>query len=513
MKRSIMLFIAFLLTSQCSDLLNFTDCTYDASTSHLEYICDGSSVGDRYAQRTMRYLYCNNYTLGITRSNVRILSFNNCKSPQLDQYFGLYPLRRLRNFNISAMEIETLDGEVFETNQLLEVLIASHNSIGSIPADFFTHLPELVEIDFSYNNISQLGPELFDNVAKLRSINFAHNEIWEYLEDLELVDFNYNRIISIEANLLDSNKELKILNLNNNQLWRLNCEFLLTLHSHSLTILVNTLYYLTTGCRNEHVHMESNVTISPNETTQSALKITNGQFEWTFSETDFKNVKSLNFSNSPMNHIAALLEITSTELSTLDLSNTSMSCELAEKTFRKLKCLQRLYLNRMNLTNFEFKIFSHQKRLVKLDLSSNNLSSIDFRLFFRNFQQLVSLNLEENNLTEIDTITYTHFPKLIELAISKNRFSCDYLRKFSFQWPQLELIKNPSNQTGGAHMNGVDCIREIMNNDNAIGTHDKEKIKVVFENHLNKLYELYENSSSDFNFDHFNCMLVCMRRF
>lgn len=250
MKCSIFLFIQFVLTSRGFALLNYTDCIYDENTLHLEYICDGD-VGERYNQRTLNYLYCNNYSSGIIRSKICILSFHDCKSPQRNEYFGLYPLKSLRIFNISSMGVKTLNGKVFETNEF-EVPIRNINE--------------------AHHEILELHSQLFLNQL-----------------DLESIDISNNRNFSIENDLFSSNKQLKSLNLNNNRLLGLKCDFL-------LTILVNSIHFLKTDCPNENAHIQSNIAISSNESapTPSALKIANGQFEWIFSKMDFTKEKYLN---------------------------------------------------------------------------------------------------------------------------------------------------------------------------------------------------------------------------
>lgn len=499
MKYSIILFIQLISSLHSVHSRYFSDCAYDKNTSRVEYIC-GGSLGERFGQRTSTVLYCDNYSGGINRSDLHIVTFNGCQNVQYDA-LGLSYFPNIRIFNISSIGIEALVEEMFESNEHLEIFLASHNKIESIPSALFAYKLKLMAVDFSYNKIRQLASDIFDSAPALKTIRLAYNEIIElhkqlffYLDDLELIDISGNRIFSIESSLLSSNKKLKSLILNNNPLVRLKCEFLLALRSYSMTIFVNFLYHFQANCENESEHTKFNVIISSNESTPSALTVDHGNFEWSFNETDFMKIQNLNFSNSHVQNIAALLEGASTGLMTLDLSNTFVG-ELTEKTFYKFSNLQFLHLSRTNLSNFQFGTFYHQKSLKTLDLAYNNLKTVDFQLFLRNFQQLESLNLEGNDLTEIDTITRTHFPKLTELAISKNRFSCDYLVKFLLKWPELKLIHNPSNRT--VHVGGVDCMHEneiVENghNDNGmvIRNHNNQSNNAVTETHLKELYAI-----------------------
>lgn len=277
-----------------------TDCTYDTTTSHVEYICD-SKTGVHFHRRNLKFLYCNNYPYGINRENVSILSFHGCRDSGIDDKFKIF--KSLHTFNVSTWGIRHMNSKTLSNFNYLENFIASHNNIENISPDFFMHTPELMEIDLSYNNIRLL-----------------------------------------EYNLLISNEKLMSLNLRNNPLMRISCEFLMTLNSHLLTISFNTLDTLKTNCLNEKAHINSSVTISSDKSTTTALKICNGQFEWIFTEADFNHIYRLDFSNSDMKNISALLEAANPQTSELNLSNRFVG-KLNEKTFQKFKSLKFLYLS------------------------------------------------------------------------------------------------------------------------------------------------------------------------
>lgn len=434
------------------------DCSYEPATYHVQYICD-VETGANFNRKTYQTLYCSNYSLGINRANIRILTFINCKRQKLaNEYFDVFP--SLRVLNISNTDIESIYAYDLKFSKFLEEFIASHNQLTSIPMDLFSHTSELISLNFSHNQILQLDPFVFDNVRKLKTIDFSFNSIEELnkrlfsnLPDLEYLDFSSNRIYMIDSNLLSNNKKLNILNLNNNHVEELSCDFLMKLaNASTLEVSINTLKSLENGCSNENTHFYMNISISPDEPT-TTLKIAETQFKWTFSSIDFVKLRHLNFSSGQTENISMIIQKASPQLESLDLSNNFIG-ELTDDTFSRFVNLKRLYLSRTNLSNFQFATFYHQRNLEVLDISYNNLNKIDFYLFLRNFQHLKSLDLEGNNLTEIDSITRTHFPNLSILAISKNNFTCDYLVKFLLQWHDLVLVDNPSNQI---NMGGVDC--------------------------------------------------------
>lgn len=466
------------------------DCSYDEHSKHVEYICD-VIPGSNFNQRTDKFLYCNNYSPGIDRGRIRILSVLNCREDRLGvDYLDVFT--DLRVLNISSVNLETIHADDLKHSKYLEQIIVAQNRLTTIPASLFSYTTELTSLDFSYNQIRELDPFLFDVAHKLTTINFSYNSIemlnkriFSKLIDLEAIDFSDNKIQTIENPLLIYNKKLKSFNLRNNQIFHFECEFMLTLtDAPMLQISLNTLIDLKTKCANERTHMEFNVESSPIESS-TTLKIADGEFEWIFSKMDYMKLRNLNFSNSHIKNISALLEEASAELTTLDLTNTFVGV-LNEKTFQKFTNLNFLYLSRTNLSNFKFETFYHQRNLHVLDISYNNLNSIDFYLFLRNFQYLESLNLEGNNLTDIDSITGAHFPKLSTLAISKNRFSCAYLVKFLLQWHDLKLVDNPSSNQ--MHIGGVDCFqRYSIENQNHTNGSNNSQINYSTENHTKDL--------------------------
>lgn len=393
MKTLVLIFLHLVFVYvQSASAFSWVDCSYDIDTEHVEYICDGDH-GVRFSRRNPEFLYCNNYEFGIDRELVRELSFRECRGAQPK----MSPFVNIRSYNLSHSGLQCLNTISMQTHRYLETFIVSNNELSGMPADLFKFTSEIIEIDFSNNKVGAIDPFIFEKTNKLKTIRFAHNKIAELhgrlfsnLPNLKFIDFSNNRIKMIEHNLFDYNKKLKIAIFMNNQIKRLDCEFLpRVLGVRSLNISLNTLTELQTECGNESMQIELNVTLLPNETTTSTLRIADDKFEWIFTEADFMKLRKLNLSNSHMKHIPSLLEGASTELITLDLSNTFVG-ELDEKTFLKFTHLQNLYLSRTNLSNFQFATFYHQTNLRVLDLSDNGLNSIDFHLFERTFQHLES---------------------------------------------------------------------------------------------------------------------------
>lgn len=168
-----------------------------------------------------------------------------------------------------------------------------------------------------------------------------------------------------------------------------------------------------------------------------------------------------------------MIALLGSSIETLDLSSNFIGTPNAQ-TFKRFTNLKYLNLSQTNLPSFLYATFFNQQKLQVLDLSYNHLKKIDFRKSLRNFKDLNTLNLEGNDLTDVNSVTNTIFPKLSSLAISKNRFSCDYLSTFLLQWNDLQLRKNPSNET---HIDGVDCHEEVQSTTKSVNVKDGPELQ------------------------------------
>lgn len=500
-------FILFVSILSGSTAFMLSDCYFNESQYHVEYICDVRQ-GIQFSRRNNQYLYCENYKSGIKRGEIQILSFSNCKQNEITSaYFDVFT--SLRIINISFTDIEKIYPHDLKYNVHLECIIASHNRLSSLPANLFVQLIDLIELDFSYNRITELSSHMFDYSRKLRKLQFSFNSISELaasifanMPELEFVDFGNNHIQRIDNDLFAHNKKLKTFRINDNQVKRLECAFLVTLTTttHSMHLFVNSIETFELSCNTNGKQLDMSIELLSDES-KTRLQTTNNGLNWIFNDSDFLKIRHLNLSSGQSSNITPIIQAASTKLETLDLSNNFVG-QLNTSTFAKFTNLKTLNLSRTNLTNFQYATFYHQRSLQMLDISYNNLNKIDFYLLLRNFRDLTSLNLEGNNLTEIDTVTRSHFPKLSTLGISKNSFSCEYLVQFLLQWHDLTLLENPSNQT---HIAGTDCIHRnsiapkemlMMTEESAIFSNlssqvdDSKHVNNHLEDHLEELQKI-----------------------
>nr|XP_033778692.1 leucine-rich repeat-containing protein 38 [Geotrypetes seraphini] len=134
-------------------------------------------------------------------------------------------------------------------------LLAAHNHIGALPADFFVYYGDLVYLDLrnnclaaleagtfassarlvfldlSYNALTQLGVGTFGSAQKLLKLSLSHNNLsevdeaaFEGLESLQVLELQQNRLRSLAVGALDALPALRTLRLDGNP-WLCDCDF------------------------------------------------------------------------------------------------------------------------------------------------------------------------------------------------------------------------------------------------------------------------------------------------
>ena len=146
--------------------------------------------------KALRYLYIDSFQFGISPmiklSNLKILSFNNCKSINMQTMFS----------------------------EKLEILHLKGNKISNLDILVNVNFKGLKELDLSYNNISDIG--LLENLKleKLEKLNLGRNNI-SNIYILESVNFKELKELNLSANNISyicilKFEKLEILNLERN---------------------------------------------------------------------------------------------------------------------------------------------------------------------------------------------------------------------------------------------------------------------------------------------------------
>lgn len=387
------------------------------------------------------------------------------KFMEIIQYFGNLSHLILNNMHLTNITFNA-------TASKLKLLELSGNKFNSLSFD--GKFEYLEKFDASHNNLIEIQPSIFNSIPNVADINLSNNKISTFtsetfsnLEHLQILDLSNNLIQLIDGKLFENNKKLKKLRLENNSITRIDCNMF-----DLFSLQENTEKQKNEGKIGNFKDNWRNLIEIDLSCMKNSLEIDlddkNGvifrrddNLGFRCSKETLQRLKYLNISGLHLQNTPKLLEFLGSSLQTLDVSSNFIG-QINVQTFEKLTNLQVLQLSQTNLSNFGFETFYHHRKLHILDLSYNQLKKLNFTLLFRNFKDLYTLNLEGNYLTEVDTVTKMIFPNLTTLAISKNNFSCDYLATFLFQWHNLRLIHNPSNQT---NIDGVDCYHKVQGSD------------------------------------------------
>lgn len=104
------------------------------------------------------------------------IQFKNCRFRQVNsQYFTFF--NSLQKFNISDVELESLQPASFQGATILTNLIASHNQLTEIPARLFAAASKLTQADLSNNLIERVDSSAFEAVNQLLVLDLSHNNI------------------------------------------------------------------------------------------------------------------------------------------------------------------------------------------------------------------------------------------------------------------------------------------------------------------------------------------------
>jgi Leucine-rich repeat (LRR) protein len=169
---------------------------------------------------SLKYLTinCQNY------SELTILVVNRTKIKQINEAFFRH-MPNLVEIDFSFNKIEHIEENTFGHQKKLEKIFLSQNHLRKVRANTFEHLAALTLIDLHHNEISVIETNAFIKLPNLNRLLLSFNElteikseIFEHLPKLEEIDFHYNKISSCE---FSSMSNLKKLDLSRNRLKRI----------------------------------------------------------------------------------------------------------------------------------------------------------------------------------------------------------------------------------------------------------------------------------------------------
>ncbi|XP_073685268.1 toll-like receptor 8b [Garra rufa] len=398
-------------------------------------------------------------------------------------------LSKLQDLRLSGNSLQTINSSWFRNLPLLKYLYLSFNSLISEleSGQFFSVLPKVEVVDFSYNNPSQT----FNQRLKL-SKDFAS---LQSLQTLHLEGYIFHELCEEDLRPLFGLRNLSVLNLGVNFLQRVNLSVFSNFHNLSLISLIDNRLTFTNPfqrqeCRsdvfsedNEGHHREGpyihtneqfrhyppftkaeclatgavldlsrnniyhvNPIIFTGAENITCLNLSSNFIASYFNGTEFADFPKLKYLDLSHNRVymrsdSALNELK--ELEVLDLSHNKHYFEVAgvrnSLTFmEKLPLLKVLNLswNEINsLTNKTLKSGS----LKELQFQANRLDIMwkkdrGFKGIFKSLSNLTHLDISLNKLSEIPDDIFSYFPKTLKyFSISKNTLA-------NFEWEQLKYL-------------------------------------------------------------------------
>lgn len=398
-------------------------------------------------------------------------------------------LSKLQDLRLSGNSLQTINPSWFQNLTMLKYLYLSFNSLISEfeSGQFFSVLPKVEVVDFSYNNPSQR----FYHRLKL-SKDFYR---LESLETLHLEGYIFHNLCEEDLRPLFGLRNLSVLNLGVNFLQNLNLSVFRNFHNLSLISLIDNRLTFTSpfrrqACRSDvlsddnegdrregpYIHTNEQFRHYPPFTkveclaTGPVLDLSRNniyhinQIFFTGAEnitclnlssnfiasyfngtefTHFPRIKYLDLSHNRvyMRSDSALNELK--ELQVLDLSHNKHYFEVAgvRNSLTFLENLQ--FLKVLNLSWNEINSLTNKTlksdSLKELQFQANRLDIMwkkdrGFNSLFKSLSNLTHLDISYNKLSEIPDDIFSYFPRtLTYLSMSKNTLA-------DFEWEQLKYL-------------------------------------------------------------------------
>ncbi|CAH1781886.1 unnamed protein product [Owenia fusiformis] len=454
---------------------------------------------------------------------------NKIKTVEVDAFFGL---GKVHSLNLRNNTIENLEDGTFKPLKNLMTLFLSFNKLTKIGSGVLNGPQMLSELHLNSNNFKELKNKTFENVATL-----------EYL------DLNDNSISQIESQVFFGLLGMVQLNFNNKlkEMTPETLEQLIKALVHPVSIMTmslsdnkikalpdQTFKSLTMlGTLNlTHNDLE---TISPNAFGAPGkiikLMLSGNKFKSVMSNT-FKDFTGLTDLYLDLNKIEfcqtdafkganrlntlyldnnVIKEINNSDiwtglgsLKTLRLNNNQINA-LQDKTFIKLKSVEKLRLDFNRIATISTLAFEGLNKLANLSLSNNKIESIDGEVF-RQITGLKHLDLSHNLIKNVGEQTFTPLGSIQALLLLDNRiesFQPNALAHMSAldkvhlennslaSVPQLTLTENRQIKlylTG----NGITSLPLNTNKQFVYIEYEKEEASCSC-GQLNKLFNTYES--------------------
>lgn len=123
-----------------------------------------------------------------------------------------------KRLHAEEFSLTTLDGlENIKNFEILERLLLKDNLIQAVPRNFFSHCPQLTELDLSDNLITTIPSGVFDSLTHLEILNLANNNltalpdnVFEKTTKLRELKLSNNPFVEFPPELVESLKKLSV---------------------------------------------------------------------------------------------------------------------------------------------------------------------------------------------------------------------------------------------------------------------------------------------------------------
>lgn len=363
----------------------------------------------------------------------------------------------LKNLNLNNNQLQPSSLENFPVLPKLETLYLQSNKLTSIPQNFLSSYPNLINLHLGYNDLYAL--EVFpSSVSKLRSLQIQNIKItalpanffapipnlqYLYLDnnqlsnlEIEIPMYNLytlslsgNKFTQVPQSLFTQVPNITYLSLGSNPLKKLdNFPFLpklqtLQLQNIQLAEVPESFFSLITNLYN--LYLDSNLLTSFNIPFNlpklQTLQINNNKF--TTIPESLVQLTNLNYLSIGGNNFSSLQNYDVfpklLTLSNLDISNSQIT-EIPPNFFSKVSNLYFLALSSNKLTNFE--ITTYIPNLRTLQLNYNKFTQIPLN-FLSTTPNITFLNMDGNQLTTLKVFSNLNQIQNIWLDFFKFKFS------------------------------------------------------------------------------------------
>lgn len=399
-----MLTIFFLeKTANAEKYPNIGECNYyDGSIGacNVTFICVKNVRQTNFfeANKKTKCLNQNTYSQfiseGYSKSWIGMISYQNCELTQLqDNIFTIYTI--VHTFNISDLNLPSLQPETFDGAKNLLILYASHNQITELPVNLFHHAINLSIVDFSFNRIKRIDSNAFSAENQVKMIDLSHNELCEmdiqsfqHLDKLEKMSLSHNEIEEIPSFLFHKTEKLVEIDFSFNKIRKID----------------------------------------------------------SFAFSGDLNLKKLNLGHNLLEDLRKKFFENHVALTDLNFSNNQITI-LTPDVFENLTSLVNLNISGNYLTKLNSKTFASLEKLKILDLSKNLLKTLSVNDLPAEHRQLELLFIGNNQLNELSGFVSTSIGNAKIVGIDSNRFNCSYLNAFfkMIKWKNLDTISSRIN--------------------------------------------------------------------